>query len=36
MLLLGMDLLSVEPLTLRDFCIIFLPNTGEDQKKSLV
>ena len=35
MLLPGPDLHRVEPLALCDFCIIFLPNTGEDQKKVL-
>ena len=33
MLLPGPDLNRVGPLTLWDFCNIFLPNTGEDQKK---
>ena len=32
MLLPGPDLHGVGPLTLWDFCNIFLPNTGEDQK----
>ena len=32
-LLFGPDLHSVEPLALRDFCNIFLPNADEDQKK---
>ena len=34
MLLSGPDLGLVEPVALWDFCNIFLPNTGEDQKKS--
>ena len=34
MLLPGSDLHCVGPLALRDFRNIFLPNTGEDQKKS--
>ena len=35
MLLLGLDLHSVEPLALWDFRNNFLSNTGEDQKKVL-
>ena len=35
MLLPGPDLHLVGPLLLWDFCNIFLPNTGEDQKKAL-
>ena len=35
MLLLGPDLYKVGPLALSDFRNIFLPNTGEDQKKVL-
>ena len=35
MLLFGLDLHSVEPLALWGFRNIFLPNTGEDQKKVL-
>ena len=34
MLLLGPDLHEVGPLALWDFCNIFQPNTGENQKKS--
>ena len=33
MLLPGPDSHLVEPMALWDFCNIFLPNTGEDQKK---
>ena len=34
MLLFELDLYSVEPMTLGDFCNIFQPNTDEDQKKA--